>query len=171
MDLETGRLRLRNFTAGDLEALWDIFRDEETMEHMAAMTFDGTRELLRTFCLERETPGAYAIQRKADGAVIGWLLFNQVDAPGIYELGWVLRRDCWRQGFAEESDRAVLEDAFVTRKAHKVVAETQDVRRTVPLLESLGMKREGIFRCHSLSRDGSWRDLYWYGLLAEDRRD
>ena len=32
-----------------------------------------------------------------------WLLFSQVDAPGIYELGWVLRRDCWGKGLAGEA--------------------------------------------------------------------
>ena len=36
------------------------------------------------------------------GGLAGWLLFSQVDAPGIYELGWVLRRDCWGKGLAGE---------------------------------------------------------------------
>ena len=33
----------------DLPALWDIFRDEETMRFMATMTHEGTLELLRAF--------------------------------------------------------------------------------------------------------------------------
>ena len=100
MYLETERLALGEFTMDDLPALWDIFRDGETMEHMAPMTQAGTEGLLRSFCLERTPPGAFAARLREGGGLAGWLLFNQVDAPGIYELGWVLRRDCWGKGLA-----------------------------------------------------------------------
>ena len=49
MYLETERLALGEFTMDDLPALWDIFRDGETMEHMAPMTQAGTEGLLRSF--------------------------------------------------------------------------------------------------------------------------
>ena len=57
MHLETERLVLEEFTMDDLPALWDIFRDEQTMEHMAPMTRAGTEELLRSFCGRPRTPG------------------------------------------------------------------------------------------------------------------
>ena len=168
MYLETERLTLGEFAMDDLPALWDIFRDGETMEHMAPMTREGTEELLRAFCLERAAPGAFAARLRVGGALAGWLLFNQVDAPGIYELGWVLRRDCWGKGLAGEASRALLAHAFGVLGAHKVIAQTEDVRRAVPLLERLGMVREGIQRRHALGRDGAWKDIYWYGLLREE---
>lgn len=167
MRLETERLMIRDFTMGDLPALWDIFRDGETMEYMAPMTREGTEELLRSFCVERTPPGAYAAQLRG-GGLAGWLLFNQVDAPGIYELGWVLRRDCWGKGLAGEASRALLEYAFTALEAHKIMAQTEDTARAVPLLERLGMAREGIFRRHAPGRDGTWKDIYWYGLLREE---
>ena len=138
MHLETERLVLEEFTMDDLPALWDIFRDEQTMEHMAPMTRAGTEELLRSFCLERTPPGAFAARLREGGGLAGWLLFNQVDAPGIYELGWVLRRDCWGKGLAGEASRAVLAHAFSALNAHKVIAQTEDIRRAGPLLERLG---------------------------------
>lgn len=101
MRLETDRLIVRDFTMGDLPALWDIFRDEEAMEHMAPMTEEETEEFLRSFCVERTPPGAFAAQLREAG-LVGYVLFNQVDAPGIYELGWVFRRDCWGRGLARE---------------------------------------------------------------------
>ena len=91
-----------------------------------------------------------------------------MDAPGIYELGWVLRRDCWGKGLAGEASRALLAHAFGALGAHKVIAQTEDVRRAVPLLERLGMVREGVQRRHALGRDGAWKDIYWYGLLREE---
>lgn len=167
MRLETDRLTVRDFTMGDLPALWDIFRDEEAMEHMAPMTERGTEEFLCSFCVERTPPGAFAAQLK-DGGLAGYLLFNQVDAPGIYELGWVFRRDCWGKGLAREASEALLEYAFTVLDAHKVIAQTEDNLRAAPLLERLGMVREGTFRRHSLGRDGNWKDIYWYGLLREE---
>lgn len=168
MHLETERLVLEEFTMDDLPALWDIFRDEQTMEHMAPMTRAGTEELLRSFCLERTPPGAFAARLRAGGGLAGWLLFSQVDAPGIYELGWVLRRDCWGKGLAGEASRAVLAHAFSALNAHKVIAQTEDIRRAGPLLERLGMVREGVQRRHAQGRDGAWKDIYWYGLLREE---
>lgn len=168
MHLITDRLLLRDFTMADLPALWDIFQDGETMAHMAPMTREDTEALLRTFCVEAEVPGAFAAQDLRDGTLAGWLLFHGVDAPGIYELGWVLRRDLWGRGLAAEAGRALLRHAFGPLSAHKVVAQTEDLVRTAPLLEKLGMKREGLFRRHSLGRDGQWHDLCWYGLLREE---
>ena len=168
MRLETDRLIVRDFTMGDLPALWDIFRDEEAMEHMAPMTREGTEEFLRSFCVERTPPGAFAAQLRSGGGLAGYVLFNQVDAPGIYELGWVFRRDCWGRGLARETSAALLEYAFTALGAHKVIAQTEDTVRAAPLLERLGMSREGIFRRHGLDRDGNWKDIHWYGLLREE---
>lgn len=167
MRLETDRLIVRDFTMDDLRALWDIFRDGETMEHMAPMTREGTEEFLRSFCVERTPPGAFAAQLRG-GGLVGYVLFNQVDAPGIYELGWVFRRDCWGHGLAREASAALLGHAFTVLDAHKVIAQTEDTVRAAPLLERLGMRREGVFRRHSLGRDGTWKDVYWYGLLREE---
>lgn len=170
MHLETDRLIVRDFTMDDLPALWDIFRDGETMEHMAPMTERETEEFLRSFCVERTPPGAYAAQLRG-GGLAGYVLFNQVDAPGIYELGWVFRRDCWGRGLAWEASRALLDYAFSALDAHKVIAQTEDTVRAAALLERLGMAREGVWRRHAPGRDGTWKDIHWYGLLREEYAD
>ena len=168
MRLETPRLIIRNFTLEDFPALWEILGDPVTMEHMASYTEDEARDFLRTFCIQRTPPGAYAAVQKDTGRLIGYLLCNQIDAPGIYELGWIIHRASWRQGFAYEAVSALMDHLFCVQNAHKVVAETEDADRSVPLMEKLGLRREGIFRQHVPGRDGIWRDLYWYGLVAED---
>ena len=170
MHLETDRLIVRDFTMDDLPALWDIFRDGETMEHMAPMTERETEEFLRSFCVERTPPGAYAAQLRG-GGLAGYVLFNQVDAPGIYELGWVFRRDCWGRGLAREASQALLDYAFSALDAHKVIAQTEDTVRAAALLERLGMAREGVWRRHAPGRDGTWKDIHWYGLLREEYAD
>ena len=168
MRLETKRLLIRPFTAADFPDLWEILGDPAAMEHMASYTREEAEALLRTFCLEREPPGACAAVLRDTGKVIGWLLCNEVDSPGIYELGWIFNRACWRRGYAFEAGSALMDHLFRVRGAHKVAAETMDEERCLPLLEKLGLRREGVFRRHCRSRSGQWRDLYWYGLLAED---
>ena len=100
--IETPRLKIRPFAMEDHDALWEIFGDPAVMEHVAPYTEEETREFLRTFCVEREVPGGFAVVRKDGGRLIGYLLCNQIDEPGIYELGWIFHRSFWRQGYATE---------------------------------------------------------------------
>ena len=170
MHIETSRLLIRDFTLEDFPALWEILGDPVTMEFMAPYTEEEAREFLRTFCVERDPPGAYAAVLKDGGRLAGYLLCNQIDAPGIYELGWLFNRSLWRRGYAYEAVSALMDHLFRERGVHKVVAETEDTVRSIGLMEKLGLRREGVFRKHCLSRDGQWRDLYWYGLLREEYR-
>lgn len=168
MYLETKRLILRDFTMEDFDGLWEIFRDEETMALMKPMSKEETADFLRSFCVGKRPPGACAAVLRDGGRLVGYLLRNQPDAPGIYELGWVFHRAYWRQGLACEAAAALMGWLFRAENAHKVMAETEDAEKSLPLMEKLGMKREGVFREHCLGTDGQWRDLYWYGLLRKE---
>ena len=94
--LDTPRLTIRPFTMEDFDALWEIFGDPVVMEHVAPYTEEETREFLRTFCVERDPPGACAAVRKEDGRLIGYLLCNQIDEPGIYSGSGASTRS-WRR--------------------------------------------------------------------------
>ena len=54
--------------------------------------------------------------------------------------------------------------------AHKVFAETIDEIKSVELMKKLGMKLEGIQRSQTKDDSGNWVDLYFYGILSEDRQ-
>lgn len=168
MPIETARLTIRRFTMEDFPALWEILGDPETMEYMAPYTEDEARRFLRTFCVERTPPGAYAAVLREEDRLIGYLLCNQPDTPGLYELGWIFHRAYWRRGYAYEAVSALIDRLFRAEGAHKVAAETADAVRSVALMEKLGLRREGVLRQHCLDREGRWRDLYWYGLLEEE---
>ncbi len=168
MYIETPRLLIRNFTMEDFPALWEILGDPVVMEHMASYTEEEAESFLRGFCVEREPPGAYAAVLREDGKLTGYLLCNQTDGPGIYELGWIFNRSFWRKGFAYEAVSALMDHLFLVQNAHKIIAETEDTVRCLPFMEKLGLRREGVFQRHCLGRDGQWRDLYWYGLLKSE---
>ena len=168
MNIETSRMIIRDFTSEDAADLHEIFGDDETMENCEpAYDFEKTREFLTSFCIGRN--GAVAAVHKESGKMIGYILFKEYDVD-VYEVGWIYNRNYWRQGYAYESCKAVIDYAFAERKAHKVFAETIDAGKSVGLMQKLGMQLEGIQRSQTRDNHGNWADLYFYGLLEEDWR-
>ena len=89
----------------------------------------------------------WIVERKSDGAVLGFCGLKPVNAegapnPGDFEIGWRLRQDCWGQGFAKEAAIASLDLAFGRFHAPHVVAFTVPGNRSSwGLMERLGMSR------------------------------
>ena len=169
MNIETTRMIIRDFTPEDAADLHEIFGDDETMENCEpAYDFEKTKEFLTSFCICRN--GAVAAVHKESNKVIGYILFNDAD-EGVYEMGWIYNRSFWRQGYAYESCKAVIDYAFRELKAHKVFAEAIDTMKSVSLMQKLGMQLEGIQRSQTKDNHGNWADLYFYGLLEDDWRN
>ncbi|MBR4940891.1 MAG: GNAT family N-acetyltransferase [Clostridia bacterium] len=167
MYIETERTIIRDFTMDDLKDLQEILGDDETMKNCEpAYSVDKTERFLREFCIERK--GAFAAEHKDTGKVIGYILFNEYEAE-VYEMGWFFNRAFWRQNLAYESCKAIIDFAFGNMKVHKIFAETTDKIKSVNLMKKLGMTMEGIQRSQTKDGFGNWTDLYFYGILAEDR--
>lgn len=167
MYIETPRMIIRDFVPEDVADLHEILGDNETMENCEpAYDFKKTKEFLTSFCIGRK--GAVAAVHRESGKMIGYILFNQL-SEGVYEMGWIYNRNFWRQGYACESCRAVIDYAFEERKAHKVFAEAIDAVKSVGLMKKLGMQLEGIQRSQTRDNHGNWADLYLYGLLKDEQ--
>ena len=167
MNIETGRIIIRDFTMNDIHDMQDILGDAEAMKNCEpAYTIEKTADFVQKFCIEKR--GAVAAIHKDTGKVIGYILFNEFD-ESVYEMGWFFNRAFWGQGFAYESCKAVIDYAFDTMNAHKVFAETIDGMKSVNLMKKLGMKLEGVQRSQTKDNFGNWAAVYFYGLLSEDR--
>lgn len=168
MYIEATRMIIRDFTPEDATDLHDIFGDDETMENCEpAYDFEKTKEFLTSFCIGQK--GAVAAVDKETSKMMGYILFNEFD-EGVYEMGWIYNRSFWRQGYAFESCKAVIDYAFAELKVHKIFAETIDAVKSVGLMKKLGMQLEGIQRSQIKDLQGNWADLYFYGLLENDWR-
>ena len=166
MNLTLQRVQIRSFLEQDGPALQEILGDPVAMEYMEpAYSPEKTEAFLRSFCIARR--GALACVHRESGLLLGYLLFNPVE-DGVCEIGWVFRRDHWRQGYAYEACSGLLDYAFSHLRIHKVFAETIDPVKATGLMEKLGMHREGVQRGHTRDSKGCWADLYLYGLLRED---
>lgn len=166
MHIETARTIVRNFTSEDAADLYEILGDDETMKYCElAYDFEKTGKFLASFCIDRN--GAVAAVHKESGKMIGYILFNEFEAD-IYEMGWIYNRSFWRQGYAYESLKAVIDYAFLELNVHKIFAETIDGVRSVSLMQKLGMKFEGVSRRRDDDDQGNGTDLYLFGLLKND---
>lgn len=166
MKIETDRLLLRSFDMSDAVDLFTILGDAETMAYVEPpYDLKKTEAFLRDFCMGRQ--GALAAVLRETDHVIGYLLFKELE-PGVREIGWIIRRDVWRHGYAYEACSALVRYAFEELGMHKLVAESIDSVKSAGLMRKLGMQCEGVQRLHTTDNEGRWQDLHLYGLLETD---
>lgn len=153
IEVETERLRLRQWRDEDLGAFAALNADPEVMQH-----FPG--------CLSREESdaaaararagidsrgwGFWAVERRTDGAFIGMAGVTVApEAMPFYpaiEAGWRLARNAWGQGFATEAARGALRVAFDLLDLPEVVAFTaHSNERSVAVMRRLGMREDAAF--------------------------
>lgn len=168
MYIETLRMIIREFIPEDAVDLYAILGNAETMEKCESpYDFKKTVDFLTSFCIEHK--GALAAVHKESGKMIGYILFNEFDAD-VYEMGWFYNRNYWRQGYAYESCKALIDYAFGELNAKKIFAETIDTVKSIGLMKKLGMQLEDIQRDQTTDNHDNPADLYIYSILAEDRK-
>jgi RimJ/RimL family protein N-acetyltransferase len=150
--IETDRLIMRTEAPGDQE-IWAQHMDTPAvMDHLG-----GPRDVIKIEAAFAKTAANHAkhgfsfmmMQHKASGDLIGNCGLRYVDNPLVpdemkdgFEIGWSLREDYWRQGYAKEAAIATLDLAFNRFDAAIVWAMTSE--RNIPswqLMEKLGMQR------------------------------
>ena len=117
MILETERLFLREMTMDDFDALYAVLSDAEIMQHYP-YTFD--EERVRSW-IERNMDrykndgfGLWAVCLKDTGEMIGdcGLTLQNIDGQMLPEIGYHIRKDQQRKGYAKEAAMAVRDWAF-----------------------------------------------------------
>lgn len=162
MFLETKRLIIRNFYISDLKDLYEILSDKETMKYCEpAYSFEQTKKFLQDFCISKND--AFAIVHKDSQKVIGYILFNAWEAS-VYEMGWILNKKYWRQGYAYEACSNIIAYAFEKLKINKVIAETIDKQRSIGLMNKLGMKLKKVQENSTKDTCGNLADMYIYEI-------
>lgn len=109
------------------------------------------------------------IERRSDRVVVGTvLLFGFDESSARLELGYVVGRQHWRQGYAHEALRAVCTVEFCTMGIRRIEAEVNpDNLASNALLKSLGFVLEGRLRGRWVTK-GVVCDTHVYGCLAHE---
>jgi RimJ/RimL family protein N-acetyltransferase len=151
--IETERLTLRGFRAGDLDAHAATLGDHDVMRHIGGSPVnreDSWRRLLMGIGMWATIGiGPWAVELKSDGRMIGhcgFFQFNRDMQPlilGEPEMGWIFDRSVHGQGIAFEACQAALAWADEALKAQSYPAII-DFENTpsMKLAERLGFVRQ-----------------------------
>ena len=141
--LETSRLWLRPFRQDDLDAYFGMTSDAETMRFMKRRTEtrDEARDSLAFVAdhWERLGYGLWAAEEKRSGELVGRIgLLQPPGWPGL-EVGWLVERSRWGEGFAPEGARASLDWGFETLPDDRILSLIQPANRaSIRVAEKLG---------------------------------
>ena len=147
---ETERLVLRTIGDEDADMQYRLLNTPAVMARLG-----GVKELHEIEAKHAKAQALYAREgfsflfmiEKATGEMVGHCGIKRVENPlasnvGDHEIGWLVREDRWRRGYAEEAMCAVIDWVFGAIDAPQVVALTSEANiASWKLMEKLGMTR------------------------------
>jgi len=151
--LETGRLRLRQFSEDDVDNLFGLNSDPEVMRYI-----NGGKPTPREEIRDGIIPfhlgvyqrfdgfGTWAADARSSGDFLGWFHFRPVQGKGI-DLGYRLRRAVWGNGYATEGSRALIRKGFTDLGVQRVFGHSMAVNTASRrVLEKSGLALVRTFR-------------------------
>lgn len=176
--LETERMLLRDFEAGDEKLILDLDSDPEVMRFISGGVPSTSEQALKTIEIilghqERygHRLGVFRAHLKETGEFMGWFHLrpakNDLMNEKSLELGYRLKKKFWGKGFATEGSKALLEKALKEFTADEVWARTLKGN----LASANVMKKVGMnFLCDYLETEvhGPAEPAVKYHLLRDD---
>ncbi len=167
---ETERLILRRYRKEDLQDLFEYLSDPEVVKYepYKPQTFDEAKENLEWRIGSDEM---IAVELKNSQKMIGNVYLGKRDFKTL-EIGYVFNRDYWGNGYASESCKALIAQAF-SNGIHRIYAECDPNNKSSwKLLENLGFQREAHFRKNVYfwkdeAERPIWKDTYVCSLLND----
>jgi RimJ/RimL family protein N-acetyltransferase len=146
--LRTGRLVLRAFRAGDLNALAGMQANPEVRRFLGAgnlLTQAQTWAAMERFQGQWSLRGYGLFAVETGGYCAGWAgILHPLDWPEP-ELGYSLDQPYWGRGLASEAARAARDWAFATHGFARLASFIRpDNARSIRVAEKLGAVREGM---------------------------
>jgi len=178
LPIETERLRIRAYTAADLEALLGMFGREDVSRYLNWEPMDRERATallerrLRQASMEKEGEGlGLALEERSSGRFVGEVILRWLsEASRQGEIGWALHPDAQGKGYATEASREMLRLGFEELGLHRIIAEC-DPRNvaSIRVMERLGMRRES-HHLESMWLKGEWVGSMEYAILEGEGR-
>lgn len=173
-EIKTDRLLLVPVAAEHLEDLLLVNGDEQVTHFLPYETWSDRSDaeiwLARMNLLSQAgTCRQLVVQQRADGRVVGSLLFFDFDEGSRrLEIGYALGRDYWGKGLMSEAVGGACRHALFEWEIRRIEAEVNVANTpSCKLLEAVGFQREGRLR-QRWTIKGRTYDTYIYGLLADD---
>jgi [ribosomal protein S5]-alanine N-acetyltransferase len=176
MDIQTERLEIEELSLTDLEELHQLHSLPETDEFNTLgipATIQTTEFLLIEWIGKQKavprTSYIFRIRLIEKNKFIGLIALN-LGKPHfkIAEVWYKVHPTWWRQGYATEALKKVIEFGFFNLGLHRIEAgcAVENIA-SIKTLEKAGMIREGSKR-EVLPIRGKWVDNYFYSILEKD---
>lgn len=156
-NLQTERLILRPPEADDAADIALALNDFEVSKNLALVPHPYTEADARDYIARAAADWAsgqtcrFAIRRKTDNALIGCCGLHRKDDG--YEIGYWIAKPHWRQGYANEAARRVVEFGFTDLKAERLTAGWyHDNGISGRILAGLGFRAIGVEKRHCVAR-------------------
>ena len=174
--LESERLIYRKFSLDDFPVVFDWLGNVENMKYRygeprnEAEVRDYLNWAITSAEAEERKDYEFAVVLKTDNTLIGSAsLFNVPDNP---EIGWMVHRNYWRQGYGTEIGETMLKLGFDVLKLRRIIAGCNARNQgSYKIMEKIKMRREAHFvkaQLGSSSLNYEWCDRYIYAMLHEE---
>lgn len=174
-ELEAARLVLRPMEIEDVSDLMAVYGDEEVMKANSTepviKTIDELLAYLTKYDLSWDThqvPPTMVLELKKTGKVIGIIHFFSLFQENA-ELGYLLAKDYWRQGYMSEALDKMLEAGFELLHFHRIELQYDPNHiASAKLAKNHGFVVEGTLRSVIKLNDGKYHDLVISSILQVD---
>lgn len=161
--METDRLRLRTWSHADADVFDETCNTTKVMRWLGAVQKprelnDDVQYFIDSYVEDGHT--FWVVERRSDDTFLGFCGFVTVPdedstVEGELEIGWRIRADMWRKGYAEEAARASIAWAEVNTGAPRIVSRTAERNQASrALMAKLGMRHEPSLDCYPEEEDG-----------------
>ncbi|KAA3615971.1 MAG: N-acetyltransferase [Calditrichaeota bacterium] len=172
--LETERLLLRPFNLNDSQRVQKLANCKEVTSPTLNLPFPykiqhaqkwiSTHDSLFT----KKKHAIFAITDRISSELLGAISLVTVSKHSHAELGYWVGHDYWKQGFATEAARGVIEFGFEKLELNRIYAHFMAHNpASGKVMKKLGMHFEGILREHVFKND-TFIDLHIYSILKSE---
>ena len=131
--LETERIYLRQFTADDVDLVYDLNSDPDVMKYLSGgkpstreEVIETIKKIMNLYTKYSNRFGVWAAHLKSNHEFIGFFILRpdkkDPDNEKVIELGYRLRKKFWRQGFGSEISQPLVDRCFQLYGVEEVFA-------------------------------------------------
>ena len=172
--LETKRLLLRKITLDDAPAVFAYASDPQVPLYMPwaphqsiAETYEYLAHVIDRY--QQGWPGPWGIVHKGDAKLIGTCAYGSWEREHRRaEIGYVLHRGYWGQGYMTEVVRAIVDFGFKRMGLNRIEARCEAPNvGSARVMEKIGMSYEGLLR-EQMYEKNRFRDMKIYSILRRE---
>lgn len=171
--IETKRLIIRKFTQGDLEDFYEYAKDLDVGPHAGWKpheSIEESKQILQMFMESGDSE--WAIELKEEHKLIGSFGVHN-DKKRLYpqakEIGYVLGKAYWHQGYMQEAVKGMLAFLFNSTNVNIVsVSHFPGNNRSHHVIEKMGFHYEGLARRTYPLYNGKIADEHMFSMTKEE---